>query len=105
MLAMALTGVGQPLQALDLPVLRPGMGYALPGSDTAHKASIKPRGIGVLVYSIQRSAEDRFLITTSELHNKMAVLLGGRPSNQSSGICRPARVTTSPGWRVSPARW
>jgi len=51
---------------------------ALPGSDTVHKVSIIPRGIGALGYTIQRPTEDRFLMTKQELENKMAVLLGGR---------------------------
>ena len=51
---------------------------ALPGSDTVHKVSIIPRGVGALGYTIQRPTEDRFLMTRSELENRMAVLLGGR---------------------------
>ncbi len=51
---------------------------ALPGSDPVHKISIIPRGVGALGYTIQRPTEDRFLMTTGELENKMAVLLGGR---------------------------
>jgi cell division protease FtsH len=43
-----------------------------------HKISIIPRGVGALGYTIQRPTEDRFLMTTGELENKMAVLLGGR---------------------------
>jgi cell division protease FtsH len=59
------------------------MGHALvamtiPGSDPVHKISIIPRGVGALGYTIQRPTEDRFLMTTGELQNKMAVLLGGR---------------------------
>jgi cell division protease FtsH len=59
------------------------MGHALvamtlPGTDPVHKVSIIPRGIGALGYTIQRPTEDRFLMTTEELENKMAVLLGGR---------------------------
>jgi cell division protease FtsH len=59
------------------------MGHALvamslPGSDTVHKVSIIPRGVGALGYTIQRPTEDRFLMTRDELDNKMAVLLGGR---------------------------
>jgi cell division protease FtsH len=59
------------------------MGHALvamtiPGSDPVHKISIIPRGVGALGYTIQRPTEDRFLMTTEELENKMAVLLGGR---------------------------
>ncbi|WP_193366412.1 ATP-dependent zinc metalloprotease FtsH [Herminiimonas sp. CN] len=55
---------------------------ALPGSDSVHKVSIIPRGIGSLGYTIQRPIEDRFLMTQQELENKMAVLLGGRAAEQ-----------------------
>ncbi len=59
------------------------MGHALvavslPGTDTVHKVSIIPRGVGALGYTIQRPTEDRFLMTREELESKMAVLLGGR---------------------------
>jgi cell division protease FtsH len=40
--------------------------------------SIIPRGIGALGYTLQRPIEDRFLMSSEELQNKMAVLLGGR---------------------------
>ncbi len=51
---------------------------ALPGTDSVHKISIIPRGVGALGYTIQRPTEDRFLMTREELETKMAVLLGGR---------------------------
>ncbi len=51
---------------------------ALPGSDPVHKVSIIPRSIGALGYTLQRPTEDRFLITTGELKNRMVVLLAGR---------------------------
>jgi cell division protease FtsH len=51
---------------------------ALPGSDPVHKVSIIPRGIGALGYTIQRPTEDRFLMSSGELRDKMTVLLGGR---------------------------
>ncbi|HZW58947.1 MAG TPA: ATP-dependent zinc metalloprotease FtsH, partial [Woeseiaceae bacterium] len=51
---------------------------ALPGTETVHKISIIPRGIGALGYNIQRPTEDRYLMTEDELMNKMAALLGGR---------------------------
>ncbi len=51
---------------------------ALPGSDPVHKVSIIPRGISALGYTIQRPTEDRFLMSRSELRDKMTVLLGGR---------------------------
>src|SRR6266850_763567 len=55
---------------------------ALPGTDPVHKISIIPRGVGALGYTIQRPTEDRFLMTRAELENKMAVLLGGRASEE-----------------------
>ncbi|KAF0096555.1 MAG: cell division protease FtsH [Rhodospirillaceae bacterium] len=55
---------------------------ALPGTDTVHKVSIIPRGVGALGYTIQRPTEDRFLMTRAELKNKMVVLLGGRAAEQ-----------------------
>ncbi len=55
---------------------------ALPGTDTVHKVSIIPRGVGALGYTIQRPTEDRYLMTRAELENKMAVLLGGRAAEQ-----------------------
>ncbi|MBI2289105.1 MAG: ATP-dependent metallopeptidase FtsH/Yme1/Tma family protein [Betaproteobacteria bacterium] len=51
---------------------------ALPGMDPVHKISIIPRGIGALGYTLQRPTEDRFLLSRTELANRMAVLLGGR---------------------------
>jgi len=63
------------------------MGHALvamslPGADPVHKVSIIPRGIGALGYTMQRPTEDRYLMTRTELENKMAVLLGGRAAEQ-----------------------
>ena len=59
------------------------MGHALvaatlPTTDPVHKVSIIPRGIGALGYTIQRPEEERYLMTTQELEEKMAVLMGGR---------------------------
>ena len=59
------------------------MGHALvamavPGADKVHKVSIIPRGMGALGFTMQRPTEDRFLLTRSELQDRMAVLLGGR---------------------------
>jgi cell division protease FtsH len=55
---------------------------ALPGTDTVHKVSIIPRGVGALGYTIQRPTEDRYLMTRAELENKMAVFMGGRAAEQ-----------------------
>jgi len=55
---------------------------ALPGTDPVHKVSIIPRGIGALGYTLQRPTEDRFLISTTDLENRMAVLMGGRAAEE-----------------------
>jgi cell division protease FtsH len=55
---------------------------ALPGTDTVHKVSIIPRGIGALGYTIQRPTEDRFLMTREELEQKISVLLAGRAAEK-----------------------
>jgi cell division protease FtsH len=55
---------------------------ALPGTETVHKVSIIPHGVGALGYTIQRPIEDRYLMTRAELEDKMAGLLGGRASEQ-----------------------
>ena len=51
---------------------------SVPGVDQVQKISIIPRGIAALGYTLQLPTEDRFLMTKSELENKVAVLLGGR---------------------------
>jgi cell division protease FtsH len=51
---------------------------ALPGVDPIKKVSIIPRGIGALGYTMQMPTEDRYLMTRTELLNRMTVLLGGR---------------------------
>lgn len=63
------------------------MGHALaaarlPGADPVHKVSIIPRTIGALGYTMTRPTEDRFLITRSELENRMVLLLAGRAAEQ-----------------------
>src|SRR5262244_26154 len=58
------------------------VGLALPGTETVHKVSIIPHGVGALGYTIQRPTEDRYLMTRTELEHKMAGLLGGRAAEQ-----------------------
>ncbi len=63
------------------------MGHALvaanlEGCDPVHKISIIPRGIGALGYTMQRPTEDRFLLSTQDLENRMAVLMGGRAAEE-----------------------
>ena len=54
----------------------------LPGSDPVHKISIIPRGHAALGYTLQLPEEDRFLVSKSELMNRIAVLLSGRVSEE-----------------------
>jgi cell division protease FtsH len=63
------------------------MGHALVaanlhGVDPVQKVSIIPRGVGALGYTLQRPTEDRFLLSISELKNRIAVLMGGRASER-----------------------
>ncbi len=63
------------------------MGHALaalilPGADPVQKVSIIPRGIGALGYTIQRPLEDRFLLSRTELMDRMTVLLAGRAAER-----------------------
>ncbi len=54
----------------------------LPGSDPVHKISIIPRGHAALGYTLQVPEEDRFLISRSELLNRISVLLSGRVAEE-----------------------
>ena len=51
---------------------------SLPHMDPVRKVSIIPRGIAALGYTQQLPTEDRYLMTRSELENRLCVLLGGR---------------------------
>jgi len=55
---------------------------ALPDTDSVHKVSIIPRGVGALGYTIQRPDEERYLMRRQELEQKISVLLGGRAAEQ-----------------------
>jgi cell division protease FtsH len=55
---------------------------SLPGTDPVRKISIIPRGVAALGYTIQVPTEDRFLMSKSELLNKIAVALGGRAAEE-----------------------
>lgn len=54
----------------------------LPGSDPVHKISIIPRGHAALGYTLQLPEEDRFLMSKSELMNRISILLSGRVSEE-----------------------
>ncbi|MFH1569461.1 MAG: ATP-dependent zinc metalloprotease FtsH, partial [Gemmatimonadota bacterium] len=54
------------------------VGHFLTGTDVVQKISIVPRGLGALGYTMQAPLEDRYLMTTDELLDRIAGLLGGR---------------------------
>jgi len=54
----------------------------LPNMDPVRKISIIPRGIAALGYTQQLPTEDRYLMTRSELEDRMCVLLGGRVAEE-----------------------
>jgi len=51
-------------------------------ADPVHKVTIIPRGIAALGMTYQLPTEDRFLMTRSELEDRIAVLLGGRVAEE-----------------------
>jgi len=63
------------------------MGHALvasvlPNADPVRRVSIIPRGVAALGYTLQLPTEDRFLLTRSELLDRMAVMLGGKAAEE-----------------------
>jgi cell division protease FtsH len=54
----------------------------LPHMDPVRKISIIPRGIAALGYTQQLPTADRYLMTRSELEDRMCVLLGGRVAEE-----------------------
>src|SRR5439155_374178 len=55
---------------------------SLPQADPVHKVTIIPRGVGALGATYQLPLEDRYLLTRSELEDRIAVLLGGRAAEE-----------------------
>jgi cell division protease FtsH len=53
-----------------------------PNVDPVHRVSIIPRGIGSLGYTMQLPTEDRYLMTKTELEDRMVVMLGGRVAEE-----------------------
>jgi cell division protease FtsH len=54
----------------------------LPQADPVHKVSIIPRSMGSLGHTLQLPTEDRYLLTRSELLDRISVLLGGRAAEE-----------------------
>jgi len=58
------------------------VGWYLEHTDPVLKVSIVPRGLAALGYTLQTPLEDRFLMTTEELNDKICALLGGRVAEE-----------------------
>jgi len=53
-----------------------------PRADRVARISIIPRGVAALGYTLQQPTEDRYLMTRSELLDRLDVLLGGRVAEE-----------------------
>lgn len=51
-------------------------------ADKVHRITVIPRGIGSLGMTMQLPEEDRYIITRSELEDRLAVLMGGRAAEE-----------------------
>ncbi|WP_407936091.1 ATP-dependent zinc metalloprotease FtsH [Gracilimonas halophila] len=58
------------------------VGWFLEHTDPVLKVSIVPRGLAALGYTLQTPLEERFLMTTEELDDKICALLGGRVAEE-----------------------
>jgi cell division protease FtsH len=53
-----------------------------PGADPVHKISVIPRGRAALGYTLQLPTDDQFLMTRSQLLDRIRGMLGGRAAEQ-----------------------
>lgn len=58
------------------------IGKLLPDADPVHKISIIPRSNGALGFTLQLPLEEKFLVSKSELLDKLTTLLGGRTAEE-----------------------
>lgn len=56
--------------------------HFLPNTDPVTRISIIPRGIGSLGFTMQTPTEDRYLMTKSQLMDKLCTLLAGRAAEE-----------------------
>ncbi|HVE86364.1 MAG TPA: ATP-dependent zinc metalloprotease FtsH [Myxococcales bacterium] len=56
--------------------------WMLPHAEPVHKVSIIPRGLAALGYTLSLPLEDRYLMSTDELRDKMAGMMGGRAAEE-----------------------
>ncbi|MHB8550512.1 MAG: ATP-dependent zinc metalloprotease FtsH [Acidiferrobacterales bacterium] len=54
----------------------------VPTGEPVHKISIIPRGVAALGYTMQLPVQEKFLATGNELRDQLAILLGGRASEE-----------------------
>ncbi len=54
----------------------------VPTGEPVHKVSIIPRGVAALGYTLQLPVDEKFLSTKNELKDQIAILLGGRVSEE-----------------------
>jgi len=54
----------------------------VPTGDPVSKISIIPRSRGSLGYTMQMPKEDRYLLSTEELEDQIAIMMGGRAAEQ-----------------------
>lgn len=55
---------------------------SLPNADPVHRISIIPRGYAALGYTLHLPAEDKYLVSKSELLDNITTLLGGRAAEE-----------------------
>ena len=55
---------------------------AVPTGEPVHRVTIIPRAIGALGFTLQLPVEERFLSTTEEMKDQIAILLGGRAAEE-----------------------
>ena len=74
------------------------VGHALPNADPVHKITIIPRG-QALGFTMQLPTEDKYLISRSELVDRLAVMMGGRVAEE----LKVGDITTGAGDDISKA--
>ncbi len=58
------------------------VGTFLPNTDPVHRISIVPRGVASLGHTVQLPDEERYLMSKSQLQDRLAALLGGRVAEE-----------------------
>ncbi len=55
---------------------------SLPQADPVHRVSIIPRSVGALGHTLQLPTQEKYLLTTPELTDRLTVMLGGRAAEE-----------------------